>query len=105
MVVRTKGDALEIAPGVEFIEREHTTGPAVHAVVLSDVEVITHNDGMRQFSWTAKVLPTGYETYYLVTEGCEAYGPALYSIGSEEYRMRFLEEALPFNEASNIKLM
>lgn len=98
MIIKTKGDTLEIAVGVEFIERQYVNGPMVHAVVMTEPEVIVDKEGRRKFRWTARIIPSGYKVDYLVSEGYEAYGPGLYSIGSIKYRQRFWEEALSYEE-------
>lgn len=98
MIIKTKGDTLEIALGVEFIERQHVNGPMVHAVVVTEPEIIIGKEEQRQFRWTARIIPSGYKIDYLVSEGSEAYGPGLYSIGSIKYRQRFWEEALSYEE-------
>lgn len=98
MVVYTKGDVIDIFPGVEFIERSNADKPASHAVVVSDVKIINRDNGMRQFEWQARIMPSNCVINYLITEMSEAYGPTLYSIGSERYRIKFGEEALPFEK-------
>lgn len=102
MIIKTKGDTLEIAIGVEFIERQHVNGPMVHAVVVTEPEVIVDKEGRRQFRWTARIIPSGYKVDYLLSEGCEAYGPGLYSIGSIKYRQRFWEDALSYEEMIDV---
>lgn len=96
MVIYTKGDVIEISINVEFIERNGIDSPAIHAVVVSEPKVIVLKDGKRQFRWQAKLLHSCSVINYLITEGSEAYCPALYPIGSERYKIRFREEALPF---------
>lgn len=102
MVIYTKGDVIDISVGVEFIERNHIDSQAAHAVVTTEPEVIIRNNGKRQFKWQAKLLHSCSVINYLITEGSELYGPALYSIYSERYKLRFGEEALPFENLKSV---
>lgn len=56
MIIKTKGDTLEIALGIEFIERQHVNGPMVHAVVVTEPEIIIGKEEQRQFRWTVRIV-------------------------------------------------
>ena len=90
MIVHTKGNDVEIAPGVKFVERNHSVGPVFYEVALTEPTVETTSiDGKecKQFKWIARNTETGEIIDYLITEGVEHYGPTLFQSidDSEEY--------------------
>ena len=81
MKVPSKGNRIDIAPGVRFVERNRTVGPVFFLEALTEPEcktVVMDGEECLQYEWTAKDLESGRIVGYIVTEKWLHYGPALF---------------------------
>ena len=82
MLVKSKGNTVEITPGVKFVEQNHSHGRAYLLETITLVNVIEDYEVSgklhKQYRWQAKNIETGEITNYCITEGYEPYGPTLF---------------------------
>lgn len=95
MKVPSKGNTIEIAPGVRFVEHNHSKPePLFYLQALTDPEVgedVIFGMKCPQYRWKARDLVTGAERNYLVTGGrLIHYAPMLFQTfeDSEEFWRR-----------------
>ena len=94
MKVPSKGNTIEIAPGVRFVERNHSRPfPVYFLEALSEPDVreeVLYGELRRQYRWKARNLVTGAETAYVLTDGLLHYGPTLFQnyLDSEQFWTR-----------------
>lgn len=90
MIVHSKGNDVEIAPGVKFVERNHSIGPVYFEVALTEPTIgfiMIDGKNHKQIKWTAKNIETGEIIEYGMTEDYEHYSPTLFQSfeDSEDY--------------------
>jgi hypothetical protein len=82
MFVKSKGNTVEIVPGVKFVEQNHSRGRAYLQETITEVNVTEDYeiDGKhhKQYQWQARNIETGEIVDYCITEGYEPYGPTLF---------------------------
>lgn len=81
MKIKSKVCVIDIAPGVMFVERNHSRGPIFYLETISDVETIEMEvDGHKynQYRWTARNTETGQTVRYCVSDYLPHYGPTLF---------------------------
>ena len=82
MLVKSKGNTVEITPGVKFVEQNHSHGREYLLETITLVNIIedykVSGKLHKQYRWQAKNIETGEITNYCITEGYEPYGPTLF---------------------------
>ena len=82
MLVKSKGNTVEIAPGVRFIEQNHSFTSVHFMETITEVTCIEDYeiDGQlhKQYRWRAKNIETNRIANYCITEGYLHYGPTLF---------------------------
>ena len=82
MLIKSKGNTVEIAPGVTFVENNHSRGGVCFLETITEVEVIDdyeiNGQSHKQYRWQARNTETGETAFYCITEGYLAYGPTLF---------------------------
>ena len=82
MLVKSKGNTVEIAPGVRFIENNHSRGGVYSLETITEVEIIDNYEingkSYKQYRWQARNIETGEIAFYCITDGYWAYGPTLF---------------------------
>lgn len=81
MQVQSKGNVVEIAPGLQFVEQNHSYGAIYILETISEVEVTErefYGRLCKQYVWNAKNINNGSVIQYCITEGYESYGPTLF---------------------------
>ena len=82
MLVKSKGNTVEIAPGVMFVENNHSRGRVYLLETITEVDIVDERlmDGKphRQYRWQARNTETGEIVYYCITEEYRHYGPTLF---------------------------
>ena len=82
MLVKSKGNTVEIAPGVRFVENNHSRGGVYSLETITEVEIIDNYEingkSYKQYRWQARNIETG-EIGLPVTENnlnlpCGIYG-------------------------------
>ena len=92
MIVPSKGDKVNIEPGVRFIERNRTVGPVFYLEALTEPicqTVVINGEECLQHKWMAMDLETGEHVSYGVTDKLPQYGPALFQSYKDSERYWF----------------
>jgi hypothetical protein len=82
MLVKSKGNTVEIAPGVMFVENNHSRGRVYLLETITEVDIVDERlmDGKphKQYRWQARNIETGEIVNYCITEEYRHYGPTLF---------------------------
>lgn len=92
MIVPSKGDKVNIKPGVRFIERNRTVGPVFYLEALTEPvcqTVVIDGEECLQYKWMAMDLETREHVSYGVTDKMPQYGPALFQSYKDSERYWF----------------
>ena len=82
MLVPSKGNTVEIAPGERFVERNHADPQSTYymeALCEPEVKAVSMfgEEGLR-YKWKAKNLATGDTVEFIITDFAMHYGPMLF---------------------------
>ena len=82
MLVKSKGNTVEISPGVRFVEKNRSRGVAYSLETITEVNIVDdHLIGgkpHKQYCWQARNTETGEIVNYCITEEYRHYGPTLF---------------------------
>lgn len=91
MKIPSKSNTVEIAPGVRFVERNHSRPETTYYMeTLTEPKegaITIQGEIYKQFLWKARDLETGREVDYRITCGLLHYAPMLFQSfeDSEEF--------------------
>ena len=82
MLIKSKGNTVEIAPGVKFVENNHSLGVVYHLETITEVDItdnhIIANKPCKVYRWQARNTETGEIIDYGINEDYLQYGPRLF---------------------------
>ena len=82
MLIKSKGNTVEIAPRVKFVENNHSRGVVYHFETITEVDItdnrIIANKPCKVYRWQARNTETGEIVNYCITEEYRHYGPTLF---------------------------